>query len=96
MAGAAIRQAAALHRFRLAIESGNSVDDVVKRSTPAIHFSREKAVRAALEAWTTKRLERLIGQLGDTTLEVRKNSDLAVAIMQRALLSIAVAARRRE
>ena len=96
MAAAVVRQANALHRFRLAVESGSSIDEAIKRTTPAIHFSREKAVRAALEAWSPKRLERLIGQLGETTLEVRKNSDLAYPIVQRALLSIAVAARRKE
>jgi DNA polymerase-3 subunit delta len=96
IAGAAVRQAATLHRLRLATDSGSPIDDVIKRTTPAIHFSREKAVRAALETWTSKRLERLIGQLGETTLEARKNSDLAYPIVQRALLSIAVAARRKE
>jgi DNA polymerase-3 subunit delta len=96
IAAAAVRQTAALHRFRLAIESGSSIDDVIRRTTPAVHFSREKAVRAALETWTSERFERLIGQLGETALEVRKNSKLAYAIMQRALLSIAIAARRKE
>ena len=96
MAAAAVRQATALHRFRLAADSGSSIDDIMKRATPAIHFSREKAVRTALQTWTPKRLERLIGQLGEATLEVRKNSDLAYLIIQRALLSIAVAARHKE
>ena len=43
-----------------------------------------------------KRLERILGQLGETSLEVRKNAKLAYPIVQRALLSIAVAARRKE
>jgi DNA polymerase III subunit delta len=96
IAAACIRQAAALHMFRLAVESGTSIDDLLRRTTPAIHFSRVKAVRAALEIWTSNRLERVIGQLGDTSLEVRKNSKLAYVIVQRALISIAMAARRRE
>lgn len=96
IAAACIRQAAALHMFRLAVESGTSIDDLLRRTTPAIHFSRVKAVRTALEIWTSNRLERLIGQLGDTSLEVRKNSKLAYPIMQRMLIWIAMAARRRE
>jgi hypothetical protein len=55
-----------------------------------------KAVRAALESWSSSRLERLIAQLGETSLEVRKNSKLAYAIIQRALMSTAMAARRKE
>jgi len=96
ISAAFIRQAAALHLSRLAVESGTSVDDIFRRTTPAIHFSRVKAVRAALEIWTSSRLERLIVQLGETSLEVRRNSKLAYAMIQRALMSTAMAARRRE
>jgi DNA polymerase-3 subunit delta len=95
IATACIRRAAALHLSRLAVDSGTSIDDLVRRATPAIHFSRVKAVSAALESWTSNRLERLIGQLGDTSLEVRKCSKLAYPIVQRALISIAMAARRK-
>jgi DNA polymerase III subunit delta len=96
IAAACIRQAGALHMFRLAVESGPSIDDLLRRTTPAIHFSRMRAVRTALEIWTSRRLERLIGQLGDTSLEVRRSAKLAHPIVQRALISIAMAARRKE
>jgi len=96
IAAAFVRQTAALHMLRLAVESGTSIDDLFRRTTPAIHFSRVKAVRAALEIWTSNRLERLIAQLGETSLEVRKNSKLAYPIIQRALISTAMAARRKE
>jgi DNA polymerase-3 subunit delta len=95
IAGACIRSAAALHMWRLAVDSGTSIDDLVRRASPAIHFSRVKAVAAALEIWTSSRLERLIGQLGDTSLQVRKSSKLAYPIVQRALISVAMAARRK-
>jgi len=96
IASASVRQATALHISRLAVESGTSTDDVIRRATPAVHFSRVKAVRTALEIWTSRRLERSISQLGDTSLEVRRNSKLAYPIAQRALMSIAVAARRKQ
>jgi DNA polymerase-3 subunit delta len=95
IAAAFVRQTSALHMLRLAVESGTSIDDLLRR-TPAIHFSRVKAVRAALETWTASRLERLIAQLGETSLEVRKNSKLAYPIIQRALISTVTAARRKE
>src|SRR5712671_7205338 len=96
IAAALVRQTAALHLFRLAVESGTSIDDLFRRTTPAIHFSRVRAVRAALEIWTSNRLARLIAQLGETSLEVRKNSKVAYPIIQRALISTAMAARRKE
>jgi len=91
-----VRQTAALHMFRLAVESGTAIDDLLRRTTPAIHFSRVKAVRAALELWTSHRLERLMAQLSETSLEVRKNSKLAYPIVQHALISATMAARRKE
>lgn len=94
IAGALVRQTAALHMLRLSMEAGASIDDLLKRQ--AVHFSRTRAVRAALQAWTPRRLERLIGQLGDISLEVRRNSKLAHQTMERTLLMIARAARSRE
>jgi DNA polymerase-3 subunit delta len=93
---AALRHAAVLHRLRLTVESGTSAGDAVDAMAPAVHFSRKDAVRAALSLWSAKRLERLIGQLGDTSLEARQRAKLAYPIVQRALLSIAVSARRRD
>ena len=40
-------------------------------------------------------LKRIIGQLGDTALEVRQRANLAYPIAHRALLSIADSARRK-
>jgi len=94
--GAAIRQAALLHRFRLAVEQGRSASDVLEGAVPAIHFSRKPLVQAALSAWSAKRLERTIGQLGDVALAVRQHANLAYPIAQQALMSIAGAARRKD
>jgi DNA polymerase III subunit delta len=94
--GAAIRQAALLHRLRLAVEQGHSVGEVVESAGPAIHFSRKALVQAALSAWSAKRLERTIVQLGDVALAVRQHTNLAYPIAQRALMSIAGAARRKD
>jgi DNA polymerase III subunit delta len=93
---AAIRQVASLHRMKLAVEAGDSVDFAMKRGAPPVHFSREPAVGAALRAWTPARLVRAMTQLAEASLEARRNAALAETIAQRTLLSIAVGARRRE
>jgi hypothetical protein len=49
-----------------------------------------------LSAWSARRLERTIGQLGDVALAVRQHPNLAYPIAQRALMSIAGAARRKD
>src|SRR5262249_28909126 len=44
--GSALRQAFTLHRLRMDIEAGASIDDAW--STMRLHFSREKSIKAAL------------------------------------------------
>ncbi len=93
---AAIRQVANLHKMKLAIEAGDSVEFAMKRGAPPVHFSREKIVGDALRAWTPPRLLRAMEQLAEASLEARRQPALADTIAQRTLLSIAVGARRRE
>jgi DNA polymerase III subunit delta len=93
---AAIRQVANLHKMKLAVEAGDSIEFAMKRGAPPVHFSREKQVGAALRAWTPARLLRAMAQLAEASLEARRNAPLADTIAQRTLLSIAVNARRRE
>jgi len=93
---AAIRQVANLHKMKLAVAGGDSIEFAMKRGAPPVHFSREKDVGAALRAWTSPRLLRAMQQLAEASLDIRRNSALAEAIAQRTLLSLAVSARRRE
>ena len=91
---AALRQVAQLHRARLAIEGGASVDEVM-RSTMRVHFSRERLVKSALSAWTSQRLERIMARLAEASFEARLRATLAEAIAQRALMATAEMAKRR-
>ena len=93
--GAALRQVAQLHRARIEVEDGASADEALGRIVPPVHFRRDAAVKAALSAWTAARLERVMAQLAEAALEVRRRPALADAIAQRALLSIAETVRRR-
>ena len=93
---ATMRLLSSLHKMRLAVEQGKSITQVVESAQPAIHFRRQPLLEAALKAWTAERLVRVMAQLAETALEVRRQPSLADAIAQRAVLSIASAARRRE
>jgi DNA polymerase-3 subunit delta len=87
------RHVSGLHRARIAMDDGQSADAAVQ----AMWLNSQRAPRAAaaIKAWTAARLERAMAQIADAALDARKETDLAEAIAQRALLSIAVAARRR-
>lgn len=93
---AAIRQVANLHKMRLAVDGGDSIDFAMMRGAPPVHFTRKNAVEAALRTWTPARLLRAMQQLAEASLEARRNAALAETIAQRTLLSLAVSARRRE
>ena len=93
---ASIRQVANLHKMKLAVDGGDSIDFAMMRGAPPVHFTRKKPVEAALRAWTPPRLLRAMAQLAEASLDMRRNAALAEAIAQRTLLSIAVSARRRE
>lgn len=93
---AAIRQVANLHKMKLAVEAGDSIEFAMKRGAPPVHFTRERKVGDALRTFTPARLLRAMEQLAEASLDARRNAALAEAIAQRTLLSIAVGARRRE
>lgn len=93
---AAIRHIANLHKMKLAVESGDSVEFAMKRGAPPVHFSREKDVGAALRNWSAALLVRVMGQLAAASLDMRRNAALAEAIAQRTLLSVAMSARKKD
>jgi len=90
--GAALRQVAQLHRGCLAMESGTSIKDAV----PGLNFRREKLVHAALSTWSAARLERMMGQFAEASLEARRRPALAEAVARRALMAAAVMTRKRD
>jgi DNA polymerase-3 subunit delta len=94
--GAALRHVAQLHRARLSIDEGTSVGEAAAGIQPFVHFSRKPAVESALRIWTSARLQRAMAQLAEAALEARQQSAMAEPIAQRALLTLAVDARRKE
>ena len=93
---AAIRQVANLHKMKLAVDAGDSIEFAMKRGAPPVHFTRERQVGEALRIWAPQRLVRTMEQLAEASLDMRRNAPLAEAIAHRTLLSIAVGARRRD
>jgi DNA polymerase-3 subunit delta len=92
---AALRQVSQLHKARLAMDEGSSIDQALYEFRPPVHFSRKTVVEAALRAWTSERLLGLMQQLAAAVLETRRQAPLAETIAQRALMSIAMSARRK-
>ena len=70
---AAIRQVANLHKMKLSVEGGDSIEFAMMRGAPPVHFTRKKPVEAALRAWTPPRLLRAMAQLAEASLDMRRN-----------------------
>ncbi|MGA3308798.1 MAG: DNA polymerase III subunit delta [Xanthobacteraceae bacterium] len=89
---AAQRQLAQLHKWRTAIEQGApfSLDGL----QPPLHFRRKNLVEAALKQWSAARLTVAMAELAEAVLTARRRPALADTIAARALLSIAMKARR--
>jgi len=92
---AAQRHAAWLHKSALAIADGTPISAVVESGFPRLHFSRKASVETALRQFSVARLVLIIEQLATAALEMRKQATLAAVIAQRALMAIAVNAKRR-
>jgi DNA polymerase-3 subunit delta len=92
---AAQRQAAWLHKSALAVADGTPISTLLDSGFPRLHFSRKGNVETALRNFDAARLTLIIDQLATAALEMRKQAPLAAVIAQRALLSIAVNAKRR-
>jgi DNA polymerase-3 subunit delta len=91
---AALRHIMQLHKARLALDEGQSIDQVVWSFVPPLPPRRKSPVEAALKAWTAPRLTKAMEQLADAALDVRRTPALSEALAQRALLSVTQSARR--
>ena len=91
---AAQRQAALLHKSRLAVEEGQPADALFERSM-RLHFSRKTNVLAALRNLSSERLALFMKMLADANFEMRLRPALSDAIAQRVLTLVAFNARQR-
>lgn len=92
---AALRHLASLHRLRIAVEDGQSAAGAIEGARPPIHFRRKAAVELALRAWTAAKLADAMRALADALLQTRQQPGLAESIAQRAMITLATAARKK-
>ncbi|WP_417579061.1 DNA polymerase III subunit delta [Pelagibacterium sp.] len=84
-----------LRAMRAETDTGASVDQVIGRATPRIHFSRKSSFEQQLRLWNDDGLAAACNRLSSAILDSRKSSTLAPAIGRQALLAICMAAARR-
>jgi DNA polymerase-3 subunit delta len=93
---AAQRQAALLHKARIAVDDGEADPGrALESGFPRLHFSRKASIELALRNWTGARLLAVMIQLADAAFAMRQQAAISATIAQRVLMAIAVNARRR-
>lgn len=78
-----------LQEFRVAMERGLALDQVLRQARPPVFFKRQDKVKLQLRFWGLGDLVTAGSTLGTNVLAVRQNSTLAGAIANRCLLSLA-------
>lgn len=87
MLGAVLRQALALLKARQSMDSGRGVRDVV--ATMRLPYPRIATTEAALNIWSSAKLNEAVGLVGNAILATRQNADMGRAVATRALWTLA-------
>ncbi len=93
IAGAVLRHACLLHKLRVAVDGGRSIDDAVESAR--VFFKRKPSFARQLALWNAPALETAIDLLRETQATARKQPRLSESMLSRALLQIASRANRR-
>lgn len=92
--GFVLRHGLTLARARNAIEAGRDTPSSAVEGMRTLHFKRKAAVERHLRLWNGADLIRVAREIGTATAATRRNAALAAELAQKALWSIALAARR--
>jgi DNA polymerase-3 subunit delta len=93
--GAVLRHALLLHRSRLDMAGGRSAADALEAANGRFFFKRKGTVERQVKQWSADRLHTAIGLLAEAIARARREPRLAGTVAERALWSLARAARSR-
>lgn len=94
LAGAALRHALVLHRLRGEVDKGRPAEGVVASLGGMINFKRKDGAARSLQRLSSQALERITQDLADAVFEARRNATLGPSIVSRALMRVALLAKR--
>jgi DNA polymerase-3 subunit delta len=86
---ALMRQLQRLHRVRLAMDAGQSMDDALRALRPPLFFKQKDAFVRQLELWSAAKLSRALERVGETQKATRSGSQASSmdeAVLTEALL----------
>jgi DNA polymerase-3 subunit delta len=78
-----------LHRTRIAMEQGRTLDDIIRQMRPPLHFRQRQAFEAQCRRWTAAKLQSALTVIAATAKMARLNPALEAAAAERLLLDLA-------
>ena len=78
-----------LHRLRTAIDTGRSLEDVLRQLRPPVHFKQRAQLEVQCRSWTKERLDDALSRVARAAKSARRNSTLESALTERLLLELA-------
>jgi DNA polymerase-3 subunit delta len=92
---AALRHVSQLHRARLMLDARSPLDQAAE-TVCGKNFRRKPMIETILKSWTADRLEAAMQRLAEAVFATRLQANLAEPIVEKALLDLAVEARRKK
>jgi DNA polymerase-3 subunit delta len=86
---AAIQALAALDRFRAEIDSGGSLDQVLRTARPPVFFQRQASLRRQLRLWDAAALASAAATVHAALTDIRQRPALEATIAERTVLALA-------
>jgi DNA polymerase-3 subunit delta len=78
-----------LHRSRLAVDNGRTLDDVIRQMRPPLHFKQRQAFETQCRQWTAQRLQAALSSIQTAAKAARLNSAMDAVLAERLLLDLA-------
>jgi len=81
-----------LHRVRVAVDKGNTLDDALRQLRPPLHFKQKDAFAAQCRRWTASRLADALGRIAATAKSARLAGALEETLAERLVMGLAMMA----
>jgi DNA polymerase-3 subunit delta len=77
-----------LHRMRGGLDTGRSMEDVVRSIRPPLHFKQREAIELQCRSWTLPQLTAALARIAEAAKAARLNSALEGTLAENLLLDI--------
>ncbi len=77
-----------LHRMRGALDSGRSMDEVLRSLRPPPHFKQRDALEQQARSWSARKLNAALARIAEVAKAARLNSALEVTLAESLLLDL--------